>query len=478
MTAIRLPAAPPDTATGSTTSARVRAVLTGVGAVVVGAGLSLISGSLMSVFIVIGVLVVVVGAAYLWNEPDALFPIAIYVMWFEALPPGPINTGRTVAFLAIALPMARIFTSSWRIPAIQPRVWVPTMLLLMWAVLSALWSAQTGSWLAAFLGLFLGVSYTVLFALFVESPEQVIKLLRAFIKVGVVIGLLSALVHYGFGYRSFGFTGGPNQYAALNVMSVPICVVLAKRSEGLWRWFYIFAIPVFFLATLSAGSRSGLIGLGIIGGFCFVFRPGLALRQRAFWAVVGFFGIVGGFIIAGILDADRFSLLGFVSDRGGGRLDIWAAGLYGLRGNWLLGYGLGGFQKEALELLQKATGASLTVARQEDFKNTNTIPAHNLFLAAILDLGVVGFTLYFGTFLVAAKNLWDMLRTEWRDVAWIGLGIIVAFFGMAPFATGLNQKLPWAAVGLSGAYFVRHASTDRSVRRHNRLGRTHSDGAG
>jgi len=378
--------------------------------------------------------------------------------------------GAFLAFLALALPTARILTSNWRFPAIHPRVWLPTMLLLMWSILSLMWSARAGSWFTELLVLSLGISYAVLFAVFVESPEQILRLLRSFIIVGVVIGCLSMLVHYGLGYRSFGFTGGPNQYAALNVMSVPICVVLVRRSEGLWRTFFALAIPTFFFATLSAGSRGGLIGLAITSGFCFVLRPGLSLRQRVKWAFLGFFGIIGGFVVAGILDAERFSLLGFVSDRGAGRLDIWTAGMDGLRDHWLLGFGLGGFQKEALQLLQKATGASLTVARQEDFKNTNTIPAHNLYFQLILDLGIVGFVLYFGTFAVAAKNLRDMLKTEWADIAWIGLGIIVSFVGMAPFSTGLNQKLPWAAVGISGVHFVSRAVTDRPTRREGRLG--------
>lgn len=459
-------------------SGRAWRIVAGVAALGVGVGVALIAGDLPTVFIIIGVLIVVVGSAFLWNEPEVLFPIAIYVMWFEALPPGPINSGRTVAFLALALPVARILTSSWRIPAIKARVWLPTALLLFWSVLSMLWSAEPGSWAIGMLALFLGASYAVLFALFVESPEQIMRLFRSFIVIGVIIGLLSALVHYGLGYRSFGFTGGPNQYALLNVVSVPVCVALIRRETGWWRWFFVAALPVFFIATLAAGSRSGLIGMGIITGFCFVFRPGLSVRQRITWGVIGFFTIVGGFLVAGILDSERFSLLGFFSDRGAGRLDIWTAGFYGIRDHWLLGFGIGGFQKQALALIQRATGASLEVARDENFRTTNAIPAHNLYLAALLDLGIVGFVLFFTTFGVAAKNLWDMLKTEWHEVAWIGLAVIVVFIGMGPFTSAINSKMPWAMVGISGAYFVRRASTDRSARRHGRLGTRAPDGTG
>jgi len=432
--------------------------------------LSWMSHSPTTVLIAIGVAIVLSVGAFLWNEPEALFPIAIYVMWFEALPPGPVNSGRAVAFLALAIPMARVMTSRWRIPAIQPRVWVPTVLLLIWAILSLLWIADAGAWGNGLMNLFLGVSYAFLFAIFVKSPDQAMRLFRPFIVIGVVIAALSATVHYGFGYRSFGFTGGPNQYALLNVQAVPIAVVLARRSTGLWRLFFSAAVPMLFIGTLAAGSRSGLIGLGAIGIFCFVFRPGLTLRQRAVWSVIGVFGVAGGILLAGILDPERFSLAGFFSDGGAGRLDIWTAGILGLKTNWVLGFGIGGFEKKALGLIQRATGASLAVIRQDTFKDTNSVPAHNIYLQTTLDLGVIGFVLYFGTLAMGMKNLWDMLRSEWHDVAWIGLGCLTAFLAMGPFSSQLNPKMPWAMVGIPGAYFVRRALTDRQSRRNSRVG--------
>jgi O-antigen ligase len=309
----------------------------------------------------------------------------------------------------------------------------------------------------------------LLFALFIKSPEQLFRLLRPFIITGVVIGALSAIVHYGLGYRSFGFTGGPNEYAVLNVEAVPVCVVMALRSRDLWRWFYWLAIPVFFIATLAAGSRSGLIAMMVVGVFCCAGRVGMTLGQRARWAALAAVIGIMAFLLAGILDPTRFSLAGYASDRGGGRLDIWTAAILGLRTHWLVGYGIGGFQKHALELIQKATGASLDVARNSDFKDGNNIPAHSLFFAVVLDLGVIGVVLYFGAMLVAIKNLYDMLKTEWRELAWIGLGVFVAVIASGPFASSLNPKLQWAFTGLPGAYYVRRNLTNRSRRKAENL---------
>jgi O-antigen ligase len=472
MTAIRLPTRParPDTGDGSRL---VRAVVLSAVAVVAAVVLSWMATSLLVVAIGVGVALGLGFAAYMWNEPATLFPVAIYVMWFEALPPGPVNSGRAVAFLALAVPIARILTSRWRLPALEPRVWLPTVALLVWSLLSLLWSAEPGAWASGLLTLLLGVSYAFLFAIFIESPEQLMGLFRVFTIVGVVIALLSAIVHYGLDYRSFGFTGGPNQYALLNVLSVPIAVVMAQRSTGRWKVFFVLSVPAFFIATLAAGSRSGLVGLGAIAVFCFVFRPGLTLKERAMWAVVCFFCVVVGYVLAAfVLDPERFSPAGLVSDNGAGRLDIWAAGLYGLRDHWVLGYGIGGFARVTLSLIQKAMGSSLDIARHEEFRTTAVVPAHNIYLQAILDLGIIGAVLYFGTLLVAMKNLWDMLRTEWHDAAWIGLGCLTAFLAMGPFASQLNPKMPWAMVGLPGAYFVRRTLTDRQTRREANIGRS------
>ena len=452
---------------GASTRAAKRAAIAAI-LVAVGLGIAFVSDSLISVLLVAAFAIAITGAAFLWNEPNRLFAIAVYLMWFEALGVGPVNTGRTIAFLAIAIPMARIITSRWRIPAIEPRVWLPIALVVLWCLLTVFWSADVAGFITGFLALFLGVAYAVLFAIFTESPEQMYRLLEGWVVVGVVIGLLSALVHYGLGYRSFGFTGGPNEYALYNVEAFPVCVVLATRSSGWKRLFFWAAIPVFFIGTLAAGSRGGLIGIGMITVFCMVTRPGMPASKRVLAGVASLFVVAAGILLAGILDPERFTLLAFVSDRGAGRLDIWSAGIVGLKEHWLLGYGIGGFARQALALVQRA-GGSLEVARQPNFRDQNNIPAHNMYLGVALDLGLVGFVIYFGAVGVAIKNLIDMLRSRWRDIAWIGLGVMVAVLGTGPFGSTINVKMQWAFMGLPGAYFVRRTLTDREVRRARHL---------
>lgn len=456
----------------------VRNIIVGVAALIAALVLAKLSASIVTAAALVALLLAVVAGLFLRNEPQTLLPLAIYVMWFEAVGVGPIKTGRIVAALTIGIIAARSLTTRWRPPMVQPRVWVPVLAFTAWAWVSGLWSAEFGTWLQGFLFFFLGVCYFLLFAIFVESPEQVLKLLEVWVLIGVIIAGLSALVHYGFGYRSFGFTGGPNEYATYNVQALPICVVLARRSTGWKKAFFLLAMPAFFFGTLAAGSRSGLIGTAVMAMYCFVARPGLSAAKRAAWTVGGLFLAVGGFLLAGILDAERFSLVAFVSDRGAGRLDIWTGGLVAFREHALLGFGAGGFEKKAIDYIVKATGASLDVTKQEQFRNENKIPAHNLYLAVLLDYGLVGLMLYFTMIATVLKNLWDMRKSIWGDLAWIGIGITLMLLVANVFGATLNNKMQWSLIGLTGAYFVRYAITDREARRSRFVSIGAGDGTG
>ena len=63
------------------------------------------------------------------------------------------------------------------------------------------------------------------------------------------------------------------------------------------------------------------------------------------------------------------------------------------------------------------------------------------------------------------RNLIAMLKTEWRDLAWIGLGVFVTIFTAGPFGSALNPKFLWAFIGFPGAYFVTRNVTTKSRRK-------------
>lgn len=427
--------------------------------------LASLSTSLLNVGLILALSLAVAGGLLLKDRPELLLPLAVYTMWFEAIGFGPVRMGRIIAVLAVGVIASRILTSSWRPPAIAARVWLPIMAVCIWAWSSALWSRTSGAWFNGFFALFLAFTYAALFAFFVTDPDQLLRLLKGWVAIGALIGTLSCIVHYGLGYRSFGFTGGPNEYALLNVAGIPIALTLYRRTDGRERYLYLGAILLLIGGTFSAGSRGGLVGTCVVALYCAVTWPGLAPRVRLRAIVLAPLVVGLIFLAAVISDPERFSPLAFLSDRGAGRLDIWAAGVAAFKEHWLLGYGAGGFEKQAGALLQKVTGGNLDVANDPNFRDRNAIPAHNLYLAAVLDFGVIGFALYWGAFAAAMKNLWDMRRTRWIDISWFGLGILGTYLVTAMFSSGLNQKMMWVLMGLPGAYYVHRYYTRRDQRR-------------
>lgn len=472
MTATRQPAGsrtPPGIRSSASPARLAVRVVLGIGLVVGALVFASLSSSLLNVGLLVAFALVTAGGLLLKDRPELLLPIAVYTMWLEGLGFGPIRMGRIIVVLALGVMASRILTSSWRPPAVAARVWLPIMAVCIWAWSSALWSRTTGAWFNGFFALFLAFTYAALFAFFVTDPDHLLRLMKGWVAIGSLIGVASCVVHYGFGYRSFGLTGGPNEYALLNVAGIPIALTLFRRTEGRERYLYIAAILLLIGGTFSAGSRGGLVGTCAISLYCAVTWPGLAprVRLRAILVAPVVVGVIMGAAI--ISDPERFSPLAFMSDRGAGRLDIWAAGVEAFKEHWLLGYGAGGFEKQAGALLQKVTGGNLDVANDPNFRDNNAIPAHNLYLAAVLDLGVIGFVLYWGAYAAAMKNLWDMRRTRWKDLSWFGLGILSTYLVTAMFSSGLNQKMMWVLMGLPGAYFVHRYYTPRDQRRDEHL---------
>src|SRR5690606_35584664 len=133
--------------------------------------------------------------------------------------------------------------------------------------------------------------------------------------------------------------------------------------------------------------------------------PGLSLGKRVASIMGGgaFMGVT--FFLFVLLNPERFSIAGFFGDRGAGRIDLWNAGVSTLRDNFLVGRGLGGFRLEIFDLLQRTSGADLTVLRQPEFLRQGQVESHNLYLTVAIDLGFIGFVLYFG---VVAVTFWNL----------------------------------------------------------------------
>jgi O-antigen ligase len=455
MTAIRLPRPGSGRLQPDATAVKVGL---GVVALVAACLLALLGTSLLAVIGITALLIVVIALALALTHPEALIPIAIYSMWFEGVAYGPLSVGRAVAALIPVIIVLRIVTTPWRPPALQLRAWVPVALLTIWAWAGAFYSKSfAGGWLLGFFTLFLGVIYFVAFALFTESPDQLCRLFMGWVWVGSFASILSDIAHFGFGYRTSGFTGNPNIFAVYLVAGLPIIAVLLRHhaTTHRQRWMLYLSLPIFLSALVASGSRMGLIMGAVVGVYIFVTLPGLSLQRRIVSMVGGAFVMAATVVMFIVLNPERFSPAAFVSDRGAGRVDLWTAGVKMLGDSPIVGRGLGGFRLDVFDVLQQTTNADLNVLRQPEFIKAGAVESHNLYLTVAIDLGIIGFILYFGVIAVAFVNLWQKRRSEWSELVWAFIGILGAILVASFFGSQTNSKLQWLIVGVSAGLWVR-----------------------
>jgi O-antigen ligase len=427
-----------------------------VGAIVLG----YVGQSLLAVGVIAGVAVAVIAVMFLRSDADLIMPLLIYSMWFEGLAAGQLSVGRVMALLVPVVIALRMVTSSWRPPALEPRAWLPVALLTLWAIASAVYAVSGLNLWALNLGTFmLGVAYYLGAAVFQKGPKQIETLLRRWVWLGAPIALLGLLIFFTLGNRVFGLSGGPNTYAAYVQMLIPLVVVFARRETGRMRWAYWALIPVYLGALLSTGSRGGLIGTAVVGVFVLVTLPGVSASRRLMIAVLGLASMVGLFFLFGILSPDRFSVAAILSSRGTGRLDIWKAALQVLQGHWIFGLGLGGFSPNAIVLIQNTNNIDLSILQNQQVVQQGGIVAQNIYLQLMLDLGIIGLVLYLGIICSTLKNLWDLRRTEWGDLAWAFMGALLGGLVAGMFASQYNQKFVWLIIGLAASNFVRRRLT-------------------
>jgi len=436
----------------------------GVALVAGAVALGWIGNSLVAVAVLAGVAVVVVAAGMILSRPELLLPVAVISLWFESVGAGPLSTGRIVSGLIPLVIIARAATSTWRPPALQLRAWVPIMALTIYAWCGAFWSDHvTSGWMIGFFTLLIGLAYALAFIVFTESPEQLTGVFRIWIWTGSAIAVLSDIAFFGLGYRGYGFTGGANGYAATLVCGLPVIVFLARESEGRARWLMWMNLPIFLSGIIASGSRMGLIMTACMGAYILVTLPGLGRGRRAATIVFGFIGMGVMLFVFMLLNPERFSLVALVSDRGSGRLDIWPAAIAAIKDHVLLGRGLGGFRVESYDLVQRSTGAQLTVLRQADDMRLGYIEAHNMYLTLMTDLGLLGAVLYLGVMAATFKNLWDVRHTVWRNFSWAFTGVLAVILLGSAFGSNLNFKFQWLIVGVGAGCYTKKRVERRVV---------------
>jgi putative inorganic carbon (hco3(-)) transporter len=228
--------------------------------------------------------------------------------------------------------------------------------------------------------------------------------------------------------RAVGIFNDPNDLSLVLTTGILACLARSAVTAGLARLMWLAPIGVFGYALMLTQSRGGLLGLAAgLGAVAFAKlgpRRGIPL---ALIGVLALLAVFGGRQV-------NFNLAG--SDTSQDRLRLWAEGLGLLTRNPLTGIGAGEYEEEV------------------------GMVAHNSFVHAFVETGLVGGTLYAGAFLLAAIGVYRLERSpdfwthdrRFTALRPFVLAMVVAY-AAGTFSLSRNYVVPtYLVLGLAAAY--------------------------
>ena len=179
-----------------------------------------------------------------------------------------------------------------------------------------------------------------------------------------------------------GIFSDPNDYSLMLVLCMCVCVyVLGWRRLGQRRWLAFLPLAVFGYALILTHSRGGFMSVCAAGATFLVARFGWrnALPLVAAMSVLVLVPVWGRQTEWNVSDPE---------DTFQARLELWSSSLDEFRGAPLFGIGRG----RLAEVIGQV--------------------AHNSYLHAFVELGIVGGTVFIGSFFMAVRGLWRVRPVE------------------------------------------------------------------
>jgi O-antigen ligase len=344
---------------------------------------------------------------------------------------------------------------------------------LSWGVLSLFWSVDSGNTLARSATYAQLVLMTWLVWQFSADPARQRELMQAFVlgaffTAGDMIRNYMHGVRYVSveGYEHESFTSGlfrPNDVAFMLVLALPMAWYLAvRRGRGPLMWLNRIYVPVGMVGIFLTASRGALIPAIFALSIIPLTMGKMKLRSRMMTAALAVLVVPVTIAVVPQTSWDRLATT--KSDLESGtmthRRDIWRAGFEVFNQHPMAGVGPGNYEI--------AAGAYLDRPR----------PAHNAFLAVLVEQGTIGFLLFCALFVVGLKSLKYMPSLERRF--WIILLFTLAI-GLLP--RNWDYKKPtwfvlaiFASAAASAAEAARAASASERRERMTFDARTTFDG--
>jgi hypothetical protein len=330
-------------------------------------------------------------------------------------------------------------------------IWV---LFLGVAVATGLWTIDRAETLSALLVL---ASLVVTFCLAAMSDADDTVVRRT--ETGLLVGGV-AVVLYGLAERALfgGFdpSASASQAATTrfgdnllgpNILAVTLLVPMAIGLQRAFdpahqprRPYYVIAVLMVLLGVLMTGSRTGTVGAGVVILSMIWVSP----RGARYW--LAWMLACGTMLAAAVWTLHPFGLANRTfqsATSSSGRLDIWQVGISACREYCLTGSGWGTFPQVYANQL-----ATVPAARVLGGSDAGAYEAHNAWLLALIETGVVGVTL-FTIGLLAALVSAVRLPGRFRPAA---VGMVVGLIVGLMFLSSIAFKIFWLVLLLVVLY--------------------------
>ena len=271
--------------------------------------------------------------------------------------------------------------------------------LVVWQLATYYWSVDPSASLDRVRPMLMVLTMVWMVTELCNSERERLLLVQWFVLGSFV--LCGIIVHaYLVGEATEGFRYvpsylNPNDVADLLAAGVAMALLLiASRPGTLMLWANIAFIPLAFAGVFLTASRSGFIIACLAAVSVFFVLRGIRPMLRLAWVVVvlgtlvaSFYAVSGSASLGGNLErmtfqADRYSL-----DTLTGRTTIWSAGVEQFKEDPIIGVGAGTFG----------------IAVRDELGATRA--AHNVFIEAAVETGVIGLCFLAAAFVSAGAPI-------------------------------------------------------------------------
>jgi len=215
--------------------------------------------------------------------------------------------------------------------------------------------------------------------------------------------------------RWSGIFNDPNDLSLALVVAVPLLLhyIVTKGKSLLIRASSLAILLPIGYAIYLCNSRGGYLALIAAVSAFFVLRSQNKIRDMTLAAVVGIILFTAG--------PSRLSMLSAKEASAYNRIDAWYHGIEMLKGNPLFGGGMGMFIEDS----------SLT--------------AHNSFVLAFAELGLIGAFFWVGMFYFCFKELWRLNRGSVipTEIGFLSSAVQASLIGFLTAAFFLSRTYNW-----------------------------------